>query len=322
MLGPMSLTFRPVRVTDLDALHALVRSIETHDHVPIATPREEFAEWFSDPHLDVEADTRLVESSGEPVAWGRIYHRPSGEREERAFLFGGVSGRHRRAGIGTKLLGWQIERARALLDNGSAPGALPRFVRAMTYDFQGETLALYARHGLEPVRWSDEMLRDLASLPEPFEPQGIELVPWVPARSEEARLATNAAFADHWGFTPRDAAAWAHEVAAFGKRLDLSWLALEAGRVVGVCRNAHFPADEAVTGRRDGWIDQVSVLRTHRGRGIASALLVRSLHAFRGAGLTHGMLGVDRDNPTGAYSLYERLGFRPRSTLVVHELRA
>jgi ribosomal protein S18 acetylase RimI-like enzyme len=316
----MSFTFRPVRPTDLDALHALARAIETHDGVPIATPREEFAEWFADPHLNVEADTRLAESFGEPVAWGRIWHRPSGEREERAFLLGGVAAKHRRAGIGSALLTWQIERARALLGDGSAPGALPRYVRAQAYDFQAETLRLYERHGFREVRRGEEMVRELAMLPDAIVPDGIELVPWNPARGEEARLVTNAAFADHWTFTPRDAAAWAHELAAFGKRLDLSCLALDAGRVVGVCRNAHFPDDEAVTGRRDGWIDQVSVLRSHRGRGIASALITRSLGVFRDASFTHAMLGVDRDNPTGAYALYERLGFRTLSRLIVHQL--
>ena len=93
------------------------------------------------------------------------------------------------------------------------------------------------------------------------------------------------------------------------------------GQVVGVCRNAHHPGDEAVNGRRDGWIVQVSVSRSHRKRGIASALIVRSLHAFRAAGLTHSALGVDRDNPTGAYSLYERLGYRTLTRSIVHELK-
>ena len=314
----MPLTLRPVRRSDLDTLHALARAIEVADGVPIATPREEFADWFDDPHLDVEADTRLVERAGEPVAWGRIWYRPSTEREVRAFLLGGVAPEHRGRGVGSALLEWQIERATAIL--GASAHGLPPFIRSIAYDFQAATLRLYARHGMTAVRWSEELLRDLADLPELPRPEGVQIVPWDPARSEEARVATNDAFADHWGSTPRDALAWQHELATYGNRLDLSFLAVSDGRVVGVCRSAHFPGDEAVNGRRDGWIAQVSVLRSHRKRGIASALIAHALHAFRAAGFTHAALGVDRDNPTGAYTLYERLGFRTMTRSIVHQL--
>jgi ribosomal protein S18 acetylase RimI-like enzyme len=44
---------------------------------------------------------------------------------------------------------------------------------------------------------------------------------------------------------------------------------------------------------------------------VASALLEHSFNAFHGAGLTHAMLGVDTENPTGALGIYERLGFEP-----------
>jgi ribosomal protein S18 acetylase RimI-like enzyme len=123
-------------------------------------------------------------------------------------------------------------------------------------------------------------------------------------------VATNDAFADHWGSTPRDRAAWEHDIATHGSRPDLSFLALDDDRVVGVCRNGHFPGDEAVNGRRDGWIMQLSVVRSHRRRGVASALIAASLHAFKGAGFTHSALGVDSENPTGANQVYERLGYR------------
>jgi ribosomal protein S18 acetylase RimI-like enzyme len=164
------------------------------------------------------------------------------------------------------------------------------------------------------------MLRDLVQVPEPADPDGVRIVPWDPARSEPSRLAENEAFGDHWGSAPLDLVAWEHDIESFGKRLDLSFQALADGRVVGVCRNAHYPGDESVTSRRDGWIMRVSVVRTHRGRGIASALLARSMHAFRVAGLTHAALGVDTENPTGAYALYERLGFRAMSRIAVHQI--
>jgi ribosomal protein S18 acetylase RimI-like enzyme len=308
---------RPIDVSDLDAVHRLHRRIETHDGLPIATPREEFEEWREDPHLDLREDTRLAEVAGEIVAWGRIWHSPSGVREERAYVMGGVDPAHRGRGVGSALLTWQIARAEAKL-RAAAP-ALPRYVRAWAYDFQPSALRLYERHGMRAVRYTDELLLDLAQAGEAPPVDGVEIVPWDMARSEEARVAVNDAFADHWGSTPRDPAAWAHALASFGTRLDLSFFALAEGRVVGACRNDHFPEDERVNGRREGWIMQVGVVRAHRKRGIASALIGASLDAFRRAGFTHSALGVDSENPTGAYHLYERLGFRPMRRSVVHQ---
>ena len=312
----MDFALRPVTAADLPAVHALCRAIETADGVAYASPLEEFQDWLRDPNLDLAADTRVAEAGGELVAWGRIWHRPSDEQEQRAFLIGGVSAKHRGCGVGRALLGWQVARANEKL-RGTA-GTLPRHLRVWAYDFQESAHRLYARFGLEPVRWGEELLLDLASAaPRAKAPDGIRIVPWDPGRSEAARLAQNEAFRDHWGTPPLDAVAWEHDLTAHGNRPDLSFLALDGDQVVGVCMNAHHPGDEAVTGRRDGWIGRVSVVRSHRGRGIASALLSASHDAFRAAGLTHAALGVDRDNPTGAYALYERLGYRTMTRTIV-----
>lgn len=306
---------RAVAPADLDAVHALQRRIEAADAIPYVTPREQFADWLTDPFLDLARDTRLVEAGGTVVGWARIWNRNEREREARAYLFGGVDPAHRRQGIGGMLLEWQI--ARAAEQIAAAPPGLPRFVRAPAYSHEADRLALFARHGLVPARYNDELLRDLADVPPRPATPGITIVPWDDALSEAARVAQNEAFEDHWGSTARDPAAWAHELASHGTRLDLSFLALDGAQVVGVCRNGQFPGDEALTGRRDGWIMNLSTVRSHRKKGIASALIVASLEAFRAAGFTHAALGVDSENPTGAYGLYEQLGFRPTHRVVI-----
>ncbi len=70
-------------------------------------------------------------------------------------------------------------------------------------------------------------------------------------------------------------------------------------------------ADWEATGVREGWVGQLGVRRAWRRRGLATALLVRSMEAFRAAGLEAATLGVDTENPTGALGIYERVGFRP-----------
>jgi ribosomal protein S18 acetylase RimI-like enzyme len=65
-----------------------------------------------------------------------------------------------------------------------------------------------------------------------------------------------------------------------------------------------------VIGRKDGWIDILGTRRAWRKQGLASALLNASFRSFAAEGLDAASIGVDAANPTGAFHLYESLGFR------------
>ena len=75
---------------------------------------------------------------------------------------------------------------------------------------------------------------------------------------------------------------------------------------------AIFDADEEAF--RDHWdhAAPVATRRPWRGRGLAGALIARSLQALRERGMDIAGLGVDTENPTGAFGLYQRFGFEPR----------
>jgi ribosomal protein S18 acetylase RimI-like enzyme len=164
------------------------------------------------------------------------------------------------------------------------------------------------------------MVRPLTDLP-PFVPvEGVEVVPWDRGRDEELRAVRNTAFADHWGTSPTGPEAWVEWMEEYGARPDLSFMALADDRVVGLSFNEHYPEDEAVTGRIDGWLQSIGTLREWRGRGVASALIVRSLERFLAEGFTHACLAVDSDSPSGAPHLYAGLGFEPKHRWVTYEL--
>lgn len=309
---------RPATDADVPAIHRLIRRSETHDRLPVVTAEGEVADIFHDPHLDAALDTRLVADGGEVVGWGWVMHHPAGERLERAMLLGTIDPAHRRRGIGSALLEWQIDRAAALL--GRHPPDLPRVMWTFVFDTQHDATALFERHSFRPVRWNESLLRPLDELPHEAGPDGIAFVPWDRARDEEVRIVKNDAFADHWRSPPTDAASWHAWLEEHATRLDLSLLALAEGRVVGYSLNEHYPDDEALTGRREGWIGNLGVLRGFRKRGIASALIGRSMRLFADAGFTHAAIGVDTENPTGAARLYRDLGFVPVHRSVIHEL--
>ena len=61
----------------------------------------------------------------------------------------------------------------------------------------------------------------------------------------------------------------------------------------------------------DGYIADVSVLPSHRRRGIAGALLRRAFDDIERTGRQRATLTVDSENTTGAAGVYERVGMRP-----------
>lgn len=314
----MTVALRPASPADIAALHALNRLIEIEDQIPIVTPIEEFEDWVDDPHFSFENDSLVAMDDGNLVGFARLWHRPSTEIQSRVFMLGGVEPLHRRQGIGSKLLEWQINRGREIL--ADAPDGLPRYLRTAAYDFEKEAIALYEKHGLAPIRYSYELIRPISEVAVVPETPGIDIVAWDPERDEELRQVTNAAFADHWGSTPVDPEAWKHRMDSFGVRLDLSYMAVDGNQIVGIMLAGHFPSDQELTGRRDGWIMTLGTLRSHRKRGIASALVLVACNAFRDEGFTHAALGVDSESPTGAYRLYQKLGFTELNKSVQHQM--
>jgi len=305
---------RGLCIDDVEMVHAVIRSAEIADRIPIVTPRQEVDDMFADPYFEPDTDGVVVEVDGSIVGWGRIHHRPSTADFDKAYIQGDIHPHYRRRGLGTALLRWQLERAAQCMT--TVPS---RYIRADVYDWRSDACALFEAGGMKPVRYTDELRMPLA-IPQLPSPLAVEVMRWTSDHTEGARRVINEAFTDHWGSTPRDEEAFRSLLSTYGTRLDLSHVAVAGGRIVGAVLNFHVPEDEEVTGRLDGWIGTLGVARPFRRRGVATALIVASLGSFRAAGLTHAMIGVDSENPSGAHHLYRRLGFEPVNRSVTYEL--
>ncbi len=297
-------------------IHALLAGIQRSDGLPMVALADEIADLFTSPDIDPAHDLRVCEIDGELVAYAIVDHSPSGERLERVMLFGGVRPDHRKRGIGSQLLQWQ--EARALEKLATTDQRLPAYLMDYVYDFEDATVGLLEARGFERARFDHELLRPLVDLPTEATIDGIRIRPWLEADTEATRLVFNASFADHWGSTSRSHDYWQHMIHSGGNRLDLSFVAVDetTNEIVAIALNGHFPDDQEITGRLDGWVQSLGTLRSHRKRGIASAFIVRSLRAFAAAGFDHAMLGVDTENPTGAYGIYADLGFERQHTVL------
>ena len=76
------------------------------------------------------------------------------------------------------------------------------------------------------------------------------------------------------------------------------------GTIQGICR----------TGDRKGSVQNFGVVPEHRGRGLGTVLLQKSLEGFRAAGVFRVTLEVTAKNQD-AQRLYQRLGFRRLRTV-------
>jgi ribosomal protein S18 acetylase RimI-like enzyme len=90
---------------------------------------------------------------------------------------------------------------------------------------------------------------------------------------------------------------------------DSGFAAFEDGRAVAFCR--------LLSDGRIGQVEDVATLPTHRGRGLARAVVVAAIHASRAAGHRLTFLTADADDWPQA--LYRRLGFDDLT--VVHRFR-
>ncbi len=313
------LVLRALQPQDLPAICALHGRSEAFDGVPRVLTLEELEEELDDEQVVLATDTRLAEVDGSLAGYAYTYHLPSEEREERCYVFGEVEPECRRRGVGTALMEWALERAAEQLRSSGRD--LPRYIRADSFDYIEPAHLLYAKVGMRPVRYMEELLRPLTDLQPIPEIADVRIVPWPADRDDEIRLEKNAAFADHWRSTPTSPEQWAQQVRGFGGRADLSFIGLDGDdRVIAHCLNKRYDADDELIGRRDAWIDSLGTLAECRGRGIASALIAHSLHAFAAAGLSHASIGVDSENPSGAAQLYRSLGFEPAQRSITHQL--
>jgi ribosomal protein S18 acetylase RimI-like enzyme len=316
----VAIDLRGAVAEDFEVLCALHNRTEAHDGVRRVLALDEMREELDDVRIVLATDVRIAMCDGEMAGYSYTYYLPSTERLERCHVVGHVGPDHRGIGVGRALLGWGIERATVQLRSSGNP--LPKYIRVNRFDFVESAHRLYRRMGFTPVRYFDELLRPLDDLPVPEKVAGASIAPWPDDRDDEIRAVNNSAFADHWGSTPISADRWHDEVRGFGARPDLSFVAVDdaSGGVVSFCVNKRFAADDAVTGRRDGWIDQLGTLAEWRGRGLASQLIVTSLHAFAAAGLTHASIGVDSESPPGAARLYAKLGFERHLRAIEYEI--
>lgn len=302
---------------DIPAFVRVTNAAAAADRIDEVWPEEGIRAWFSHPtdQFDPARDVVIGELDGEVVAAGRIEWVDTRDGQYREYRhFGSVDPSHRGEGIGTALLA-ELEgqcRVRAAEHRTDRPQVLMSFAPAGR---PGE--ALLRANGYEVARWFFDMIRPtLEGIDVPPMPDGLELRPVAEDQHQTIWRANREAFRDHWGGSDESIEVMERILGDPDTDTSLWLIAWDGDEVAGGVWNEIRAEENEALGVRRGWLDSVFTRRAWRRRGLAGALIGRSLNALRERGMTSAMLGVDAANPTGALGLYETAGFEVHDRFV------
>ena len=290
---PSDYRLRPPRLEEAAVIDRLSAACDAALGSPPALSEDLIRAFWARPRFVLETDAWVVDGGRSAVGYAQV----SDINPTRLSAFALVHPDHTGRGIGTVLAGLVEDRAAQ-----KTPAVARLFTAVITQD---EAAArLLTGRGYEWARrfWHMEIELEVGtSALAP--PSGIHLRRLDPKSDlSSAHRILEEAFADHWDYTPTPYEEFLVEIADDDFDPSLWIVAIEGDEPVGVLDG------EAHSDR--GWIVELGVLRSHRGRRIATAMLREALAEFERRGLPRVRLNVDSDNLTGAVSLYERIGIK------------
>ena len=246
--------------------------------------------------------------AGEPVGYSRLGWYTSRPENRLYFQISFLRQEYRQSGLWPALVA-ENERRLLVLDDGNPP-VKERFFQAWAAEYQHDWTAALQSSGYQAARRFNNMLfqlsEDIPSLPLPV---GLEAHPALP---EQMRMVWEAQKEFNAGLFENVDLDWLEErypawLVNPENRPDFWQLAWDGSQLAGMMLARPGAAEKRP---RRGYTEHIYVRPGWRGRGLASALISRSLQALKAAGMDEAELGVDSQNESAAYRLYENLGYK------------
>ena len=264
-------------------------------------------------NCDPEHDLVVAEAGGHIQGYGIVFWRDLVDGGRIVVGHGIIAPDARTPdGIDT-LFGWLAGRMRTVAATLSEPA--PAYLSAFTWDDNRLATEWVRGHGWSNVACAYEMLRPtLDEVPELDLPAGLEVRPVGHADAARVWDALVDGFRDHRHkpeSTDEDRERFldnpVHDPG-------LWQIAFDGDEIAGGVINIIDPEENAETGIQRGYVEAVFTRPAWRRRGLARALVARSLGRLRERGMTSALLGVDGANPHQAMTLYEGIGFAIAAT--------
>jgi mycothiol synthase len=311
MSGPLDIVLRPHDEADLAELVRITNAANEADGIDEHSSVAGLANWLLTPRANYQPadDIVVATTAGQTIGYGWTdwVETTDGRREYRTR--GHVDPAWRRRGVGTMILAHNEARLVAVAT--THPDDRARVLGAYASERRLGGMALLTANGYEPVRYFFDMLRaDLESVDVPTLPDGMEIRPVTDLAGFRRLFAADTeAFMDHWGGFDASEESFQQWLAEPNFDPSLFVVAWNDDEIAGAVINGIDAEENEAFSRRRGVLESVFVRRPWRRRGLAAALVGRSLELLGERGMTSAWLGVDADNPTGALGVYERAGF-------------
>lgn len=261
-------------------------------------------------NCDPYQDMLIAEIEGQFAAYTRVSWWEEADTGRRLYTSAGfVRPEWRRKGLGRALLHYNENRLREIA--AAHPPKAAKAFQIFTTHGQVGLRALLEQEGYQPIRYFHDMVRpDLENIPDLPLPDGLEVRPVLPDHYRAIFDAMHEAFQDHWSPNVQqedDFKNWIEDPDFKPQLFQVAW---DGDQVAGMILNYIDEGENEEYSRNRGYTEEISVRRPWRRRGLARALLARSLKMHRDLGMTEAALGVDSDSLSGANRLYESMGFR------------
>lgn len=307
----LDIGLRPYGSDDLAEFVRIGNAANEADGIDERTSEAGLGNWLLTERANYHPTEDIVVATvdGQVAGYGWVDWVQTSDAKREYRTRGHVDPAWRRQGIGTAII--RHNEARLLDIAARHPDDLPRVFGAWAPERRVGAVALVTAAGYQPVRYFFDMVRstlddiDLPPLPEGMEIRGVSDMDGY----RRLFAADTEAFLDHWGGFDASEASFQQWLKEPNFDPSLFVIAWEGGEIAGAVINTIDAEENEVLDRRRGLLDSVFVRRPWRRRGLAAALVGRSLALLRERGMTSAWLGVDADNPTGALGVYERAGF-------------
>jgi mycothiol synthase len=295
--------FRSPRMDEAEAVAAVLNAHSLADIGAEDTLPEVVRANWERPGTDRDRDLIVAVDAGEIVGYLEVDAAPPWTTIR---MDGYVRPDRWGRGVGSALLRRGEHRARTLAERAEANESVSLFHGAW---HATPAAQLLERHGFELARVFLRMRIDMDEPPPPPElPDGMAIRRIEAGREERAvHEAMEEAFADHWNHRPTPFDRWLHDAKTRpGYDPALWFVATEGDEIAGATVALRSTAEESDS----GWLDDVSVRRPWRRRGVALAMLRHAFRELYRMGIRKAALTVDAESPTGATALYEKAGMR------------
>lgn len=269
-------------------------------------------------NFDIHRQLLLATMDEEIIGYSQMHWFAEGNGDlELLNLTGHLLPEWRRKRIGTAMFRFSETHLRSLVPE-CAPGIERRY-QSGAFDCETGQHALLKHEGYTSARYFYQMVRpNLDDIPEFDLPEGIIVRTPGPDEYMKVGRAIHRAFQDHWGFVDGGD----EEIQAYLNnpycRPELWQIAWYGDEVVGTVCNFIPTESNRAYNRKRGFTEDITVQREWRNRGIAKALIARSMQRLKEEGIEEVALGVDTENYSGALRLYEGLGYKPVSTETIY----